>query len=99
MTDYSEPTESTPESLYRGVCALAPGQSCWYSSTAHEWTKKPVTVEGPIEIYEDHTIVPVRGPQQDQAGYYFKANHTEGKVYQRHENSEWNELKALRVDF
>lgn len=91
--------QSEPYSLYRGVCSLVPGQSCWYASASHELTTNPVTVAGPIEVYQDRTIVPICGPQQDEPGYYFKADHHERKAYQRHENSDWNRLETLRVEF
>lgn len=78
---------------------LVPGQSCWYVSVSHKFTENPVTVAELIEVYEDRTIVPIRGPRQDEAGYYFKADHRERRAYQRHENGDWNELEALRIGF
>lgn len=92
-------TQSDPVSLYRGVRSLVPGQTCWYASASHEFTETPVTVTGPIEVHADRTIVPIRGPLQDEAGYYFKAEHCEQRAYQRHKNGDWNELKTLRIEF
>lgn len=91
--------QSDPVSLYRGIRSLVPGQSCWYASVSHEFTENPVTVAEPIEVYEDRTIVPIRGPRQEEAGYYFKADHCEQRAYQRHKNGDWNELEALRIKF
>lgn len=86
-------------SLYRGVCSLTPGQTCWYSSKSHEWTEKPVIVGGPVSVHEDKTLVPIQGPQQSEPGYEFKADHTEQIAYQRYGSEAWNELTALRIEF
>lgn len=96
VTEPPQFDESNQEARYQMVCSLKPGFQCRYKSSSHKFTQKPVTIVEPIEEYEDKTVVPVLGPEQDEAKYYFIADHIERKAYQRHGDSSRNELRKLQ---